>query len=114
MYGWLGKYLGCDTKFRALHQLQCACSCVQRLQKILYVVIAYSIAMGGIVGAACSYWCTGNIDPCSAGCGGFCAGTCSGICAALLIWLGLPANLSYFCDRYACVPACTGACETVC
>jgi len=72
-----------------------------------------SVAWGAASGTACSYWCTGNLDPCSAGCGGFCSGVCSGACSALLSRLGLT-SLTYFCEKYACAPACTGACESVC
>jgi hypothetical protein len=38
---------------------------------------------------------------------------CSGACSALLSRLGLT-SLTYFCEKYACAPACTGACESVC
>ena len=72
-----------------------------------------SIAMGGICGAACDLWCTGNVNPCDAGCGAFCSGICSSVCSAITERLGVP-ELSYFCETYACSPACTGACDVVC
>ncbi len=72
-----------------------------------------SIAMGGICGAACDYWCTGNVNPCDVGCGAFCSGMCSSVCIGITSKLGVP-ELSYFCEKYACSPACTGACNAVC
>ncbi|WP_290623433.1 MULTISPECIES: hypothetical protein [unclassified Archaeoglobus] len=75
---------------------------------LLLVVLRSGVTagMGSLVGVACNYWCTGNVDPCS---GGFCAGTCSAICIRLV-----GPELAYLCEKYACVPACTGACEVVC
>jgi hypothetical protein len=75
--------------------------------------IACSIAMGGICGATCDYWCTGNVNPCDAGCGAFCSGMCSSVCIGITRKLGVP-ELSYFCEKYAYSPACTGVCDVVC
>ncbi len=75
--------------------------------------IGCSIVMGGICGAVCDQWCTGNINPCDAGCGAFCSGMCAGVCIGITKWLGVP-ELTYFCEKYACSPACTGVCEVIC
>ncbi|AFL95020.1 hypothetical protein CL1_0815 [Thermococcus cleftensis] len=69
--------------------------------------ITCSILWGGACGFGCSVACTGTTDLCSVGCGGFCAGLCSAACTKL-------GPFSFFCEEYACAPACTGACEVVC
>ncbi|WP_456468385.1 hypothetical protein [Archaeoglobus sp.] len=65
-----------------------------------------SFLWGAGCAATCSYYCTGNIDLCSAGCSGVCAGICAGQCGKL-------GPLSYFCDKYACAPACTTVCGPI-
>ena len=69
--------------------------------------ITCSILWGGACGFGCSVACTGTTDLCSVGCGGFCAGLCSAACTKM-------GPFSFFCEEYACAPACTGACEVVC
>jgi len=69
--------------------------------------VSCAILWGSACAAGCSYACTGNIDMCSVGCGGFCAGLCSYACT----YMG---PFAYFCDKYACAPGCTGACEALC
>ncbi|WP_297476532.1 hypothetical protein [Thermococcus sp.] len=69
--------------------------------------ITCSVMWGAACGFGCSAVCAGTTDLCSIGCGGVCAGICSAACTKM-------GPFSFFCEEYACAPACTGACEVVC
>jgi len=72
----------------------------------LVCAIAWSAALGALCGAACSYYCTGVINPCDVGCGAVCDGIGGALC-------GLLGPFSYFCDIYFSM-FCEAICAIVC